>query len=256
MSRVSKAARDRARLGQNFLVDRSVAARLVDLVAASAPIPLLELGAGRGAITRHLVATGRDVLAVEIDPALVAVLRRRFPQVRVVPADMSRFRFADHPCAVVGNLPFGITTERTRRVLATPGWPEAALIVQWQVARKRAIGGSLLNAQWAPWYEFQLHGKVPARAFRPVPAQPAGLLRVHRRADPLLPAREMPRYQRFVRAVYTAPGQGLATVVANATGRRIPVPPAAALPRDLSGVDWVRLYRAVVARPAGEPPDR
>ncbi|MER5388325.1 23S ribosomal RNA methyltransferase Erm [Saccharopolyspora sp. NPDC002686] len=236
-----RSARDRARreLGQNFLVDRGVARRLVGLLEP-APVPIVELGAGRGAITRHLVHSGRRVTAVELDPRWADALRVAYPQVSVVRCDMLDFRFPAAPHSVIGNLPFGITTSMTRRLLDERSWSEAVLLVQWDVARKRAAGGSQLNAQWAPWYEFGLCGRVPARSFRPVPAVDGGILKLQRRADPLVPWREKQRYQRFVEAVFTGRGRGLAEIVRNVTGRRVPNLPA--LPKDLPVEAWARLY--------------
>ncbi|MGP4016660.1 23S ribosomal RNA methyltransferase Erm [Saccharopolyspora sp. 5N708] len=234
-------ARDRARreLGQNFLIDRGAARRLVDLLDPS-PVPIVELGAGRGAITRELVHTGRSITAVEIDRCWAAELRDSCPQVRVIRCDMLEFRFPAAPHAVVGNLPFGITTAMTRRLLDAPGWSQAVLLVQWDVARKRAGGGTMLNAQWAPWYEFRLGGRVSARSFRPVPAVDGGVLEVRRRPQPLVPADELPRYQRFVEAVFTGRGRDLAEIVRNLTGRRVPNLPA--LPKNLAAEAWAHLY--------------
>src|SRR5689334_17659401 len=80
----------RHELGQNFLVDRRVLARIAALVP---PGSVLELGAGDGALTRRLAARAGDVTAVELDPGRVAGLRRALGgRVRVVQADMLRFR--------------------------------------------------------------------------------------------------------------------------------------------------------------------
>nr|WP_190820033.1 23S ribosomal RNA methyltransferase Erm [Saccharopolyspora pogona] len=241
-------ARDRARreLGQNFLIDRSVARRLVDLLDPS-PVPVVELGAGRGALTRELVHAGRTVTAVELDRHWADELRDSCPRVSVIRCDMLRFRFPAAPHAVVGNLPFRITTAMTRRLLGERSWSEAVLLVQWDVARKRASGGSQLNAQWAPWYEFRLRGGVSARSFRPVPAVDGGILKVQRRPHPLVPFGDLRRYQRFVEAVFTGRGRGLAEIVRNVTGRRVRNLPA--LPRDLTAEAWAHLYAET------KPPD-
>ncbi|MEV0696515.1 23S ribosomal RNA methyltransferase Erm [Saccharopolyspora sp. NPDC050389] len=234
-------ARDRARreLGQNFLIDRGVARRMVDLLDPS-PVPIVELGAGRGAITRELVHTGRSITAVELDPHWADELRGSCTRARVITCDMLEFRFPDAPHAVVGNLPFGITTAMTRRLLGARCWSEAVLLVQWDVARKRTAGGNQLTAQWSPWYEFQLCGRVSARSFRPVPAVDGGVLKILRRAGPLVPFAELRRYQRFVEAVFTGRGRGLSEIVRNVTGCRVRDLPE--LPRDLTAEGWARLY--------------
>ncbi|WP_158628685.1 23S ribosomal RNA methyltransferase Erm [Saccharopolyspora rhizosphaerae] len=242
MSFRRRTARDRARreLGQNFLINPSTTRRLSRALEPSAH-PVVELGAGRGALTRELVRLGRPVIAVELDPRWAEHLTAEFPQVRTHRGDMRAFRFPARPHAVIGNLPFGITTTMTRRLLATPHWTEAVLLVQLDVARKRSRGGSQLNAQWAPWFDFRLLGEVPAHHFRPVPACDGGIVHITRRR--LLPVERRSDYQSFVEAVYQARGRSLAQRVRNVTGRRVhDVPP---LPRDVTPQGWAHLYRQV-----------
>ncbi|TQM15329.1 23S ribosomal RNA methyltransferase Erm [Pseudonocardia kunmingensis] len=237
----------RHELGQNFLVDRRAAARIVALVP---PGPVLELGAGDGALTRQLAARSGDVTAVELDPGRVAGLRRALGRrVRVVQADMLRMRLDGAP-TVVSNVPFGITTPVLRHLLAQGSWTTAVLLVQWEVARKRAaVGGTtLLTASWWPWYEFSLGGRVPASSFRPRPAVDGGILVIRRRPEPLVPPAERVAYQRLVREAFR--GDRLLPAVR----RALPAPrrwlaahglDAAARPRDLGPQVWAALHAAV-----------
>ncbi|MBK0865251.1 23S ribosomal RNA methyltransferase Erm [Saccharopolyspora sp. HNM0986] len=238
-SRTSRASRE---LGQNFLIDPQVPARVLELLDPRDGRPLVELGAGGGALTGRLAATGHPVTAVELDPRWAARLRGKWSRVRVVRCDMLRFRFPAGPFDVVGNLPYGLTTAMTRRLLDIPAWRRAVLLVQWDVARKRGVGGSMLNAQWAPWYEFRLHDRIPARAFHPRPAVDGGLLRIDRRPDPALPFAERGPFQDFVEAVFTGRGHGIGEIVHRNHGRVPRWLPAASLPRDLTPESWSRLY--------------
>jgi 23S rRNA (adenine-N6)-dimethyltransferase len=236
----------RHELGQNHLIDRGVAARMVGLVP---PGPVLELGAGDGALTGLLAARPWPLTAVELDPARVAGLRRRLGRgVRVVQADMLRFPLsgARH---VVSNVPFGITTALLRRLLAERSWESAVLLLQWEVARKRAaVGGTtLLTASWWPWFEFSLAGRVPAAAFRPRPAVDGGLLVVRRRPDPLVDPGQRVAYQRLVRAAFS--GDRLLPALRRVRGvdgwaaaERVP---RSVRPRDLRAEEWASLHRAV-----------
>jgi 23S rRNA (adenine-N6)-dimethyltransferase len=140
----------RHELGQNFLHHSPTIDRIVRLVRETDG-PILEIGAGAGALTEHLATLGRDVLAVDIDEHRVRRLRRRLPSVAVVHDDALRTPL-DRP-VVVGNLPFHLTTPILRRLLADGGWAEAILLTQWEVARKRAgVGGrTMLTAQTVPW---------------------------------------------------------------------------------------------------------
>ncbi|MBD3778294.1 23S ribosomal RNA methyltransferase Erm [Cellulomonas sp. ES6] len=250
----------RHELGQNFLHHRPTVDAVVRLVGATDG-PVLEIGAGDGALTRPLAALGRDVLAVELDPHRADRLRARVPGATVLCADALRVPL-DRP-VVVGNIPFHLTTPLLRRLLHHGRWRHAVLLTQWEVARKRAgVGGrTLLTAQTDPWFEVALRGRVPADAFRPRPSVDGGLLTVDRRDRPLVDPGERDGYQRFVGAVFTGAGRGLDQVLAGAA--RVPAPaarralsdagvPARALPRDLRPEQWAALWRALRS-PAGAP---
>lgn len=245
-------------LGQNFLVDRSVISTIEDLVARTSG-PIVEIGAGDGAVTIPLSRSGRPLTAVELDPKRARRLQRRTPDhVAVINADVVRYRFPRHPHVLVGNLPFHLTTTALKRILADEHWQTAILLVQWEVARRRAgVGGaSMLTASWWPWYEFTLHARVPARAFRPVPSVDGGLLAVARRSRPLVADRAS--YQRFVREVFTGRGRGLREIAVR-TGRfdrsaldewlRAHGVSPHALPKELTAQQWALLWDLAQAAP-------
>lgn len=248
-------------LGQNLLVDRAVIDDIVAAVAATTG-PILELGAGAGALTVPMDRLGRRLTAVELDPRLAAALdRRTSSRTTVVRGDLLAHPLPDGHRVVVGNLPFHLTTAVLRRLLAATGWTSAVLLVQWEVARKRSgVGGAtMMTAQWWPWYEVALHSRVPAQAFSPRPSVDGGVLLVTRRALPLVGARRP--YQDFVRRVFTGRGRGLpAMVSAAARGvdrgavagwmRRQHLP-AAALLKDLDARQWAALWELAGDRRPG-----
>jgi 23S rRNA (adenine-N6)-dimethyltransferase len=195
----------RRRLGQNFLA-AEVAERLVAEAAFEPGSLVVEIGAGRGALTAALARRGLDVVAVELDPAWAAELRRRFAataRVRVVERDFVSLALPARPFRAIGSLPFARTTEILDRLL-DPGIPlvRADLVVQWEVARKRAATPprTLRGTAWAPWWTFRVGRRIPATAFRPVPRVDSGVLTVARRDPPLLPAAMAPAYATFVRS--------------------------------------------------------
>ncbi len=262
----------RHELGQNRLIDRRFPAVMTDLLRHAPPYPVLELGAGDGAVTAALVAVGRAVTAVEIDPHAAARLRRRFPAaVEVLTADLLGFDYGPRPHHVVSNVPFGITTPLLRGLLPGGHWHTAVLLVQWEVARKRAaVGGTtLLTAAWWPWYDFALAGRVPAAAFHPRPAVDGGLLVITRRDRPLLPTADRDSYQHLVREVFTGTGTGHG--LGADLRRRLPTSAARGwldrqglsantLPRDLTATHWASLHQVLntATRPGrpGRRPDR
>ena len=136
---------------------------------------VLDLGAGEGALTAHLVAAGARVVAVELHPRRAGVLRERFPGITVLQADAVAVPLPGRPFRVVANPPYGISSALLHRLLA-PGSRLAAadLVLQRAVVRKHAAGGTRRFGVTAGL-------TVPRRAFRPPPQVDSAVLVVRRR---------------------------------------------------------------------------
>ena len=121
----------------------------------------------------------------------------------------------------------------------------ADLIVQWEVAQKRAavIPSTQLSAEWGPWWELALVRRFDRSAFAPRPDVDAALLRIVRRERELVPAAFAPDYRRFVRRAFanglrsTVPPLTLKGVAAAAGFGR------GAAPRELDVYQWAALFR-------------
>ncbi|GAP47436.1 23S rRNA (adenine(2058)-N(6))-methyltransferase Erm(O) [Streptomyces azureus] len=204
-------------LSQNFLADRATAERFARLAAPQArPVPLLlEVGAGKGALTAPLARRCRELHAYEIDPRLVPVLRSRFsgtPQVRVVGGDFLAARPPRTPFSVAGNVPFSRTAAVVDWCLRAPALTDATLLTQLEYARKRTGGyGSwtLLTVRTWPRYEWRLLGRVGRRSFRPVPRVDAGVLRIERRDTPLLDSAGYRSWRHLVELGFSGVGGSL-----------------------------------------------
>jgi 23S rRNA (adenine-N6)-dimethyltransferase len=207
-------AASRSRLGQHFFASTEVARRFVDDAGIDASDCVVEIGAGTGILTEVLAARAALVVAVEVDARLTRALVRRFapsPNVVVWGADARDMPLPASRYRVVANLPFAITNPSLRALLDNPngGLVRADLVVQWQVARARvrvqqSAPTDLLGALWAPWWEFGRGRRLPARCFMPAPRVDAAVLRVVRRAPPLLGAEQAERYRAWVRREFAA----------------------------------------------------
>lgn len=247
--------------GQNFLHDKTIQKTVVERVQATTG-PIIEIGPGAGALTKPLASLERPLTAVEIDSRLARSLEKQLhPQIEVVHGDFLHHRLPETAHVLVGNLPFHQTTAMLRHILRAPGWTHAVLIVQWEVARRRAgVGGAtMMTAQWSPWFTFELGQRVPARAFTPAPSVDGGLLTITRRETPLLSRRERKAYQAMAHQVFTGRGRGIVEITtragffdrardarkwATASGLD-PI----ALPKDLSARQWADLYRTSGSSP-------
>lgn len=205
-----RTARDHARrtLSQNFLVDRDAVDSIVAVADPTGSV--LEPGAGEGILTHALARRGARVTAYEIDPLLAAKLSARTRAahgIHVVRGDFTEARAPRDPFAVVGNIPFSVTTEIVHWCLTAPALTSATLLTQREYARKHTGDygrWSLLTATTWPWFTWQLHGRVPRTSFRPIPSVDSAILRITRRPEPLV--RQQNSYTELVRTGYSGVG--------------------------------------------------
>lgn len=215
-------------LSQNFLADRATAEHFARLAVPGArPVPLLlEVGAGKGALTVPLARRCRELRAYEIDPRLLPGLRSRFsgtPHVRVVGGDFLAARPPRTPFSVAGNVPFSRTAAVVDWCLRAPALTDATLLTQLEYARKRTgdFGSwTLLTVRTWPRYEWRLLGRVGRRSFRPVPRVDAGVLRMERRDTPLLGAAGYRSWRHLVELGFSGVGGSLHASLRRAHPRR------------------------------------
>ena len=231
--------------GQHFLRSSALAADIVRAAGIKPGDLVVDLGAGTGVLTSALARAGAEVVAVELDPVLAAGLRERFP--RVVEGDARRVPMPPEPFRVVANLPFEGATEILRRLVDEPQLASADVIVQWELACKRAAlwPSTALSVIWAASFEVTLVRRLPPEVFAPPPTVDAAVLRLVRRIEPLVPAAERRRYAQFVQAGFR---QGLRRVAPPLTLKRLARElgfPQRPRPCDLDAAAWAAVYCAV-----------
>jgi len=142
---------------------------------------VLDIGAGEGALTAHLLRAGARVIAVELNPRRAGVLRERFPGITVVQGDATSIRLPGRPFRVVANPPYGISSELLRTLLARGSRLVAAdLVLQRAVVSKYA-------ADPARRFSLTVGLTLPRRAFRPPPRVDSAVLVIRRRSRRPLP---------------------------------------------------------------------
>lgn len=144
---------------------------------------VLDIGAGRGALTAPLLAAGAHVIAVELHPDRARHLDQRFgDRVRVVRQDARDLRLPLRPFAVVSSVPYAVTSPLLRR-LTQPGsrLRAAHLIVQSQAAVRWASPAAPAARRWSRVFDASLGPTVPRRSFRPPPHVDSRVLVLRRR---------------------------------------------------------------------------
>ena len=208
--------RARKRLGQHFL-EAAWVDKLVTALGASPGDTFLEIGPGRGALTRALAPHVARIVAVEIDRDLAGALPARVPaNVRIVTADFldvdldDLLRNEPWPLRVVGNLPYNVASPILFRLLhaadAGRGFRDATLMLQKEVAdRLTATMGSpgygALAIQVGLLADVDRLLTLPPGAFRPPPKVTSAVVRFRFRA-PAADVGDQAAFERVVRGVF------------------------------------------------------
>lgn len=192
-------------LGQNFLLDLNLTARIARAAGDLRGCDVLEVGPGPGGLTRGLLAEGaRHVLAIEKDarclPALADIAAAYPGRLTVLNADALAVDPLAHltpPVRIVANLPYNVGTELLIRWLTPPAWPPAwdslTLMFQKEVAERivarpgsDAYGRLALLAQWR--CDARIVLTLPPEAFTPAPKVHSAVVHLTALAAPRYPA--------------------------------------------------------------------
>jgi 23S rRNA (adenine-N6)-dimethyltransferase len=131
---------------------------------------VLDIGAGDGALTHPLLDAGARVIAIELHPARLQALRRRFadePRCKIVRADAADLYLPRRPFRVVANPPFNVSSAFLRRLTARGSRLVAADVVLQRAVAKRWSAGATLRP-------------LPRSAFAPRPQVDAAVLMLRR----------------------------------------------------------------------------
>ncbi len=175
-------------LGQNFLFDEGLLARIAGAADLSPGDEVLEVGPGLGALTRQLAQTAGRVVAVELDGRLLPILRYElepFANVELVQADILSFDPAawfGAPYVMVANVPYYITGAILRHLLESRPRPRRMVMtVQREVADRLTAAPpqmSLLAVSVQYYGRVRLVGAVKAGAFWPRPEVDSAVIRI------------------------------------------------------------------------------
>jgi 16S rRNA (adenine1518-N6/adenine1519-N6)-dimethyltransferase len=184
--------RPKKALGQHFLKDLGIARRVAETLSAYRSLPVLEVGAGTGVLTRFLLDEGCDLSVVEIDMESVDYLRRHFPALegRIFAADFLRLDLhALYPSSfcVTGNYPYHISSQIFFKVLDFREQVACCTgMVQKEVAERLAASPSktrtygITSALIQPWYDVEYLFTVDEEAFDPPPKVKSAVIRMTR----------------------------------------------------------------------------
>lgn len=195
----------RKSLGQNFLLDLNLTAKIARQAGDLSGSDVLEIGPGPGGLTRGLLASGaRKVLAVEKDhrciPALEEIALAYPGRLQIIEGDaleINPLAYLTPPIRIAANLPYNVGTELLVRWLTPPDWPpfwqSLTLMFQREVAERivakpgsKAYGRLAVLAQWRS--DARIVMSLPPEAFTPAPKVSSAVVQLTALPQPRYPA--------------------------------------------------------------------
>lgn len=182
-------------LGQHFLTDLGVAARIAATIDGFRELPVLEVGPGMGVLTQFLLEGGDNVTVVEIDSESVEWLRQHFPALNIIEGDFLRLDpgklMGGRPFTVIGNYPYNISSQIFFHILEFKELiPCCAGMLQREVAERLAAPAGtkargILSVLLQAWYDVEYLFTVSESVFNPPPKVKSGVIRLtrNRRTD-------------------------------------------------------------------------
>lgn len=175
------------RLGQHFLTRKSILDRIAESACGERTPVVIEIGAGRGALTESLLERADKVIAIEVDPVLIHYLRQKFRdaldagRLDLVESDILKTDLgalvekSGGPAVIAGNLPYYITSPILERLFkARDTWSLAVILVQAEVASRIVAEPACRDYGYlSVMVQVQARAErlfdVPSAAFRPPP---------------------------------------------------------------------------------------
>ena len=178
------------RLGQNFLIDKTVLRKIIEAADLKPNDMVLEIGPGIGTLTRELAKTARKVIAIEKDPKMIDILKdttKDFQNVEIIKEDILKmspesYKLKAKSYKVVANLPFYLTAPVIRQFLETKNPPqEMNLVVQKEVAQRicaKPPDMSILAVSVQFYAKPEIISYISKKSFWPSPKVDAAILKI------------------------------------------------------------------------------
>lgn len=203
----------RKALGQHFLSSRNVLQKIAKRINPRENDFIIEIGAGKGALTALLAQKTGKIIAIEKDPSFAAFLRSKaFPMTSILEKDVLKVDFQElvkkTNVKLVGNLPYSISSPILFKVLAEKElFPECIFLLQREVAERLCANPG--SKKYAPlsiffqnYYSTNLHFIVSPDSFSPPPQVESALVSLKKRKRPLFSIKNEERFRKFLKVAF------------------------------------------------------
>ena len=228
-------------LGQNFLIDENICRHITSLLQSPIEAKVYEIGPGLGVLTKHLLNDGRHITAFELDIGYCKHLINYFPQdkLTLIHGDaLDTLLQQPNPDAIIGNLPYNITTPLLLELGKFPELPhEIVITIQKEVGDRivashdtKDYGATTVFLQYL--FDISLERILPPDVFYPQPKVHSAVLRLVRK--PNYPSKkERQRFHAFVKQGFSQRRKKLKNTLSIPLDER---------PQHLTIDDWWQIY--------------
>lgn len=178
--------------GQHLLNNKEVIKDIINIARISKGDLVLELGAGKGAITNDLSNRARKVLAVEYDQKFIKKLDQlELKNTVIIKQDILKISLPREPFIVVSNIPYAITTPIMKKLLNNPlsSFQRGVLLME-KGAAKRFTSNYVKDPYviaWRMWFDIQYVKGISRKNFSPPPKVDSAMVKINRKANPIVP---------------------------------------------------------------------
>lgn len=245
-------------LGQNFMLDYSLPARMVRLINPTGGDVIVEIGAGLGVLTQALsdsiLGIDAEVHVVEIDERFIPKLNSMFEnnlRLEIVNADVLTWLPKFTPSAdlkIIGSLPYYLTSPIIHLIVKHPNKiKKCVFLIQKEVAEK--IGGTPPKGSYfsnfvRAFYDVEVGEEVSKYVFDPVPKVDGRVIIFTERKEKLIEKTDICRYEKFLHHAFSSPRKMLNKVFRKDSLEKYGVDPSLR-PQNLSVEEWVRLFKLI-----------
>jgi len=208
----------RKALGQHFLINRTILNKIVKTIDPQQEDLIIEIGAGKGALTFPLARKAGKVIAIEKEKSFIPILQsRNIPNLTILEKDILRIDFKElikkggnskANVKLVGNLPYSISSPLLFKVFRDKDlFPESIFLLQKQVAER--ICAKPESKKYAPlsilfqiYFSTKIHFIVTPEAFSPPPRVDSALISLKKRQVPLFPIKDDQFFLKFLKGAF------------------------------------------------------
>lgn len=196
---------------QHFLNDPSIVDEMLKHGQINGDDMVIDIGAGKGALTSPLSHRAERVIAVELDKNLAHSLQKTFgnhPDVKVLNLNFLDMPLPNNPFKVIANIPYNVTTDIFGYLLDIPQtfFRGGIILTEWGAAKRftehstnpRVIG-------WNTWYYIKIINRISPQAFSPSPSVQSAMVKIGRRKQFLVNPHKYNDYTAFVASLLEHP---------------------------------------------------